>query len=1622
MKRAHRYLSLVILAASFFSGAVRAACDDALPENGGRNDVLIIVNDNAIDSCEVGLYYAQKRNLGRANIVHVRTPASFWMTWAEFKQLRDQVIRHLHRRVLANNPTLPAAVCTGTESPYYCAAVVNQVRAYTDVRYLVTTKGLPSRMKVDGSSLPHPDEPTSVDNYLRFWLINYFTTDVAFKELALNRARSFDNGRGMRVVSPRLDYEFIGGRIDGITLDAAKRLVDRTLAAEANGLYGKVYSMGREWKNYRDNSLVYAGDGTPWRYQFGLFAESQPACAAYSDPSHYLNFNYNTAQGKSPQDCRVKMVKPGGVLNDEPAPGWASGRQPVVDDSLFYRGQLDGQASGSGSFSAVMNWRRTATCSNTLCSNLPSSSEQATCRAYSTDVYKEIDTRCVGVADGFVGYNFQSYPLAFFTIPPTGWQTGTEILTRHATAVVRSDVGADDTSSLWYVNREEFGRAVPAVCYSGYDFEVPPSVRCPEQQKIDLPKDVDLGSVRTSAAAAPDRYRLRFKYKAEYLSIPLTLRAGLSVVEAVGGDEVWYGWDTFVDATSLLPKEQVTEWRQAEAILSINHAHPGHVGWDGSYRAIKFHIRGTNEFHGAVALDDFSLAKITATGDQPVALINPTFREGHSQTTAGDHAATYLSRLNGVAFFGSTSHHASSGYSFYSQSLETMLYFMRGLPLGDAVWFAEEHNSGMLYGDPLYSPAAVRLNYLVPGRTEQFVRPSTALALSGANFNGSGTTATITYDISYCRGVDFYTCDTQGTWRSTGVRGVGGARVKNFGSWNTSTLTPGPYTLRLAVTSTHPTLAGRSQTFNDFQPFFLYNDTSDYDADGLTDAEEMAPGSLTSPNDPDMDKDGLLDGREVKILKTNPLSKDSDNDRIFDKLEVDKGLNPLVNDVALDLDGDGVANGIEIAAGTNPLKLTSAPPIKTVYVNSASTNTSPNGSETHPYISLDDALKATISGDTVIIKAGSYTFNQPSLFRKGLRILGDSAANTTIQLQSTFNTVGWFTGEISGLTLKTNSPLITVLDMLGAQNVRVHHVAIVAAATGLRISNAQYITVDHCLVQGTAGNTSAAVQYEVSTHSGPTIIDQCTITGSFGSAINGPSPTGGTGAFLKIKNTIFANSVVIGSHLTSLWPDIHHSLLPWLPSGNTNYIGKKGNLGGSPRFIDAAMGNYQLQADSPAAGTGDPASSRGTEPGVPGMRVNMGYFGGTPAATIARDTDADGLPDGYELSMSLSTTRANTYADSDRDGPTDYVEFWSGSHPTNAALVSPYRYIIMNPKLTGATLVSNVSNNSVAIGNQTYALPAFTPQSFMRLSPTTELIAPYPFSVGSNINATDSATPIHLLGRRFVVPQYRDNHHLYLYSPYATATVTYIVSGVSRNVQVPKGQVFDLWIAGANTQATRLIADWPILVAHAATTGTTPGSALTGDANPVPPAVHELWGVRSSNAYVAALENNTRVMVYSSDGQAAAYTLQAGQRTLINVGNSGSQGQGAGLHLVADKPIAALQTGDQDGFEQTAFLGRAWLTKQVTLPTHAQYIAVVCPRNSTVTIKNLSGTLSRLLNCTPSGNFPGKVYFGSGNNIIAFNAGDYLSSTTPVYVYYENAATSGERNVFGTFDHLDAYP
>jgi hypothetical protein len=93
----------------------------------------------------------------------------------------------------------------------------------------------------------------------------------------------------------------------------------------------------------------------------------------------------------------------------------------------------------------------------------------------------------------------------------------------------------------------------------------------------------------------------------------------------------------------------------------------------------------------------------------------------------------------------------------------------------------------------------------------------------------------------------------------------------------------------------------------------------DPDQDGLRNIEELDAG--TDPMDPDSDNDRLSDAQEAQRGDTDPWSKDTDKDGSSDYNEVLIGSDPSHPDT----DGDGWLDGAEIDALSDPLSQTSTP-------------------------------------------------------------------------------------------------------------------------------------------------------------------------------------------------------------------------------------------------------------------------------------------------------------------------------------------------------------------------------------------------------------------------------------------------------------------------------------------------------------------------------------------------------------------------------------------------------------------------------------------------------------------------------------------------------------------------
>ncbi|WP_051620491.1 S-layer homology domain-containing protein [Paenibacillus sp. UNC451MF] len=83
------------------------------------------------------------------------------------------------------------------------------------------------------------------------------------------------------------------------------------------------------------------------------------------------------------------------------------------------------------------------------------------------------------------------------------------------------------------------------------------------------------------------------------------------------------------------------------------------------------------------------------------------------------------------------------------------------------------------------------------------------------------------------------------------------------------------------------------------------DDAEDFDADGLTNIQEMA--LKTNPYSADSDGDGLPDSQEIATYRTDPMKKDTDGDGLGDGGEIRLGFDPL----KADTDGNGVIDSEE---------------------------------------------------------------------------------------------------------------------------------------------------------------------------------------------------------------------------------------------------------------------------------------------------------------------------------------------------------------------------------------------------------------------------------------------------------------------------------------------------------------------------------------------------------------------------------------------------------------------------------------------------------------------------------------------------------------------------------------
>lgn len=926
-----KYIALIL--GALLSGQT-IACE-GVPDISSRDDVLIIVNDNAADACDLATYYANKRGLGKSNFLHIRTAVTPTIRQQDYDILLTQI--------------------------------KNGVNAYHaaggQLRFLAMIRGLPVRVITDQPSMR-----------------DVLSIDGALKQ--------------------DLGGDIYPARIDGLTLTAAKDLIDRTLEAENTGLSGKLISAASFYPDLgderfsnadyeaviegpnllSDNMVIYDNvilDSHQWRYGFGLFNESNPACTGNivdegnnAAAFYLLNGQTTTHQidnesvyiGRAPAECRVQLVK--GYLSgsyNEQIPGTSQSRIPEVINAAVYMGHLDGHSSLAGDFNNLKNWQKNHHCAaeyaNLLCDD---AQDADACRLASTDAYKEIDTRCYGVADGFIGHNMQSFPLSFYTAWPSYWRPLTiagksgsiRFLNEsagggnyhYAYPLIKDDEGYDDNYSLWV---GAHNRKPDTVCY---DEDLNNTGSCIDESRLSI------GQLVTEFQPLENLnekkyYRLSMQYRSQnsdtgqnYIPEVSWLRAQLTVQDP--NLDMDTGYDSHIALRSKALPDSYSDYLKFNnngdikaAVIGTNSGDWQSVsaefvldpvvilaGQNKTANAMSLVLFTNKTFSGLVGMDNIQLQEIDVDGNvkKDLRIDNASFDQGHKQFATGDWAATFTSRLNGVGFWGSTTHN-EGGTAFAVDAGDSLMHLTKGKTLAEAVWSMETKTGGMLYADPLYSPMAIDIqasnnaDYVIP---QPYLPINKKLLLFASTINGRAAAASTYYEVSLCEGRDFYHCDAdKNNWRLiSDEKLAGGFENKEILNWMPD-VEPGLYVIRLAVTNT--ALNGGT-TMNSFYAFTIYRDLDDNDGDGINNHDELTLYG-TSPDKQDSDANGFSDHEEARfpclkgshILSLNTIDNDKDGYTSIYELGFD-GLNPCIDESLLDSDSNGINDLHEIllASGT----------------------------------------------------------------------------------------------------------------------------------------------------------------------------------------------------------------------------------------------------------------------------------------------------------------------------------------------------------------------------------------------------------------------------------------------------------------------------------------------------------------------------------------------------------------------------------------------------------------------------------------------------------------------------------------------------------------------------------
>ena len=260
---------------------------------GEADNVVVLVNASSPDSGAIAKYYIEQRGIPEANIIALEMPIKETVTVREFV---DTIYNPL-LNALINNKWMRAVKATGRD-----AVGRERVSIATHrISYLVTTRGVPLRIANDATLLG-----AGFDQLPKQFQVNNGSVDGELALLAgpanLPMTAFVPNPLFSTMVPTSLDAKRVirVSRLDGPSVASVKKLIDRSLQAEAEGLMGRAYfdiggphAKGDEWMNAAGDLAVKAFFDT----SFEKTKRAMDGRDRYDAPAIYMGWYRPNAYG-----------------------------------------------------------------------------------------------------------------------------------------------------------------------------------------------------------------------------------------------------------------------------------------------------------------------------------------------------------------------------------------------------------------------------------------------------------------------------------------------------------------------------------------------------------------------------------------------------------------------------------------------------------------------------------------------------------------------------------------------------------------------------------------------------------------------------------------------------------------------------------------------------------------------------------------------------------------------------------------------------------------------------------------------------------------------------------------------------------------------------------------------------------------------------------------------------------------------------------------------------------------------------------------------------------------------------------------------------------------------------